>query len=331
MRTQLRGNQAVLFSRSSNLYGASDNHDVYETFGALGLASKVVNGAAPDMVIENLRKPDETRQETMRSFLLAELNARQWNPRWIAEMQKSGYAGARQFAKQTEALAGLTTTAPDSVDPSVWNKTFQVYVRDEYGLGLEKFFEQTNPAARQQQLARLLEVERRGILQLSPEDRALLASSFVRSVAQSGAACSALVCGNRTLRGYVASMAHTTGAVTAGELARFAETLRAATAARAIQPQTAAPARGGKGLGVSIGKAGRMRIFTVEFSPEEWRKRFTDVGSLAVDPRTWAVLLSLYGIVSLGILAVGRWRQRMGGPTELHLTASEDSDTNAHR
>jgi cobaltochelatase CobN len=194
LRAQLRGNQAVIFSRSTNLYGASDTHDVYETFGALGLASKVVNnGAAPDMVIENLRKQGEERQQTMRAFLLAELNARQWNPRWISEMQKAGYAGARQFAKQTEALAGLTTTVPDSVDPSVWQKNFQVYVRDEYGLGLGQFFEQNNPAARQQQLARFLEVERRGVLPLSAEDRALLASAFVRSVARTGAGCSALI------------------------------------------------------------------------------------------------------------------------------------------
>jgi cobaltochelatase CobN len=325
LRAQLRGNQAVLFSRSSNLYGASDTHDVYETFGAMGLASKVVNGAAPEMIIENLRRPDEARRQTMRSFLMAELHARQWNPRWISEMQKAGYAGARQFAKQTDALAGLTTTAPDSVDPSVWRKNFQVYVRDEYGLGIEKFFEQNNPAARQQQLARFLEVERRGLMPLDAGDRALLASAFVRSVARTGAGCSALICGNRTLRGYAATVARAAGAASAEELRRFADVLRAATSAPAAAPAPAA----GKGPVLSGGRSEGMRVFTVSISPEEWRKRLAAVGTLAVDPRAWAAFVALYAVLSLAVTAVNRRQQRRDALTELRLHATEDQD--AHR
>lgn len=332
LRAQLRGNQAVLFSRSSNLYGASDTHDVYETFGAMGLASKVVNGAAPEMVIENLRRPGEQRQQTMRAFLVAELHARQWNPRWIAEMQKAGYAGARQFAKQTDALAGLTTTVPDSIDASVWQKNFQVYVRDEYGLGLEEFFERRNPAARQQQLARFLEVERRGALPLSAEDRALLASAFVRSVVRTGAACSALVCGNRSLRSYAASVARTAGAATAAEISRFTETLRAATAISAIAGRRASLAVGVRNrIALSAGKNGGARIFTAQVSLEEWRRKLAAVGTFAIDPRTWAALLGLYGVATFGVAAGSRRRQSRDSLTELCLNTVEDLGQDAHR
>lgn len=328
LKAQLRGNQAVLFSRSSNLYGASDTHDVYETFGALGLASKVVNGAAPEMVIQNLRKPGEARQQSMQSFLLAELHARQWNPRWISEMQKAGYAGARQFTKQTDALAGLTTTVPDSVDPSVWRKNFQVYVRDEYGLGLEKFFDRHNPAARQQQLARFLEVERRGLLPLGAEDRALLASAYVRSVVRTGAGCSALICGNRTLRGYAAMVARSAGAASAAELRQFAATLRAATAALPATRQSAPAPSTGRGFVLSGERAGRMRVFGVPAA--EWERRFSAVGTLAVDPRVWGAVAALYGLTLFGVTTVKRAGQRRAALTELGLKSTKEPPKDAH-
>jgi cobaltochelatase CobN len=329
LKAQLHGNQAVLFSRSSNLYGASDTHDVYETFGALGLASKVVNGAAPEMVIENLRKPGEARQQSMQSFLVAELHARQWNPRWISEMQKAGYAGARQFAKQTNALAGLTTTVPDSVDPSVWQKNFQVYVRDEYGLGIEKFFERNNPAARQQVLARFLEVERRGLLPLSAEDRALLASAYAQSVVRTGASCSALICGNRTLRSYAASVALSSGTLSAAEIRRFTDSLRAATSAPPTGRQLASSPSAGKRLVLSGENGGRMRIFAV--SAEQWKQRLAAVQTLATDPRIWGAMTVLYGLALFVVTTAKRAGQRRAALTELCLNFTKEPHQDAHR
>lgn len=328
LKAQLRGNQAVLFSRSSNLYGASDTHDVYETFGALGLASKVVNGAAPEMVIENLRKPGEVRQQSLQAFLVAELHARQWNPRWITEMQKAGYAGARQFVKQTEALAGLTTTVPDSVDPSVWQKNFQVYVRDEYGLGIEKFFEQHNPAARQQQLARFLEVERRGLLPLSAEDRALLASAYVRSVVRTGAGCSALICGNRTLRRYAVSVARSAGAASLAEIRQFTSTLRAATSSPASVEPAVPVSSSGRVPVLSRGKGRRVRIFTV--SAEQWQQRLAAAVTLAFDPRIWAAIALNYCLALLGVATVKHAGQRRAALTELCLNFTKEPHEDAH-
>lgn len=329
LKAQLRGNQAVLFSRSSNLYGASDTHDVYESFGALGLASRVVNGAAPDMNIQNLRNPGQARQQSLQAFLVAELHARQWNPRWIAEMQKAGYAGARQFAKQTDALAGLTTTAPESVDPSIWQKTFQVYVRDEYGLGLEQFFEQHNRAARQQVLARFLEVERRGIPQLSPEDRALLASSYVRSVVRAGATCSALICGNRTLRAYALSAVRTGGLASAEDLRQFADALRTAVSAPLPASRAAPAATAGSSPALSGRRSGQVRIFSV--AAEEWQQRLARVGTMAFDPRLWLSAALAYLLTLLLISFSRRAGRQHALPTELCLSIYREPERNAHR
>ncbi len=74
-----------------------------------------------------------------------------------------------------------------------------------------------------------------------------------------------------------------------------------------------------------------MRIFTVQISSEEWQRRLAAVGTLAIDPRTWAALLGLYGIASLGIAAINRRQQRRNALTELCLNSSEELGQDAHR
>jgi cobaltochelatase CobN len=82
----------------------------------------------------------------------------------------------------------------------VWKKMFDVYVADEYKLDMEKFFDKANAAARQNIVARLLEVDRQGTYKFSDEDRQTLVTEYVRLVSKHGVACSANVCGNRKLQ-----------------------------------------------------------------------------------------------------------------------------------
>ncbi|MBS1825017.1 MAG: cobaltochelatase subunit CobN [Acidobacteria bacterium] len=199
LQNHLRGNESIVHSRSSNLYGAVDNDDVYQWMGGLRVASAAA-GAKPELFINNMRKKGEERLEDARSFIATELNARNWNPRWIQEMQKEGYSGAREMMKANEYLYGWQATAPETISPTVWQKMYDVYVADQYNLGMRKFFEQSNPAARQQMVARLLEVDRQGTYQFNPADRQRLVMEYVRLVSKNGAACSANVCGNRRLQ-----------------------------------------------------------------------------------------------------------------------------------
>lgn len=103
LQNQLKGNQVVLHSVTSNLYGAVDNDDVYQWMGGLRIASEAA-GAHPELVINNLRHTGHEKVEGARDFIATELNARNWNPRWISEMQKEGYAGAREMTKAVEYL-----------------------------------------------------------------------------------------------------------------------------------------------------------------------------------------------------------------------------------
>jgi cobaltochelatase CobN len=204
----LKGNQAVLFSRTSSLYGALDNDDVYQYFGALGLASKTVNGgAAPDMFIHNLRKSGSESMTDLKGWLASELNARNWNPKWLTEMQRSGYGGAREMAKSMEHLYGFQATTAEQVDGTFWQNSYDVLVADKYGLGMDQFFQDKNPYAQQSILARMIEVDRQGSYKFSDADRETLVRKYVESVARNGVNCISNTCVNQKVQQYIAEQA----------------------------------------------------------------------------------------------------------------------------
>ncbi len=224
LAAQLQGNQAIVHSRATNLYGVLDNDDFFDFAGGLSAASKSVNGgAAPQLYVANLRRKGGERLDDFRNFLSAELHGRVWNPKWIREMKSSGYAGAREMADHLENVYGWQATTPEQVDGSVWQKSYEVYVEDRLHLGLKEFFAKENPHARQYVLARLLEVDRQGSHRFTAQQRAVLVREYVASVLKSGVACSANTCGNRTLQRHVAFEARSlAGAAEAREFqARF--------------------------------------------------------------------------------------------------------------
>jgi cobaltochelatase CobN len=235
---QLRGNEVILHSRSSNLYGAADNDDVYQYMGGLRVASEAA-GAKPELLINNFRRRGSERMETARNFLATELNARNWNPKWLKEMQKEGYSGAREMVKAVEYLYGWQATAAETIDPSVWKKTYDVYVADEYKLGLKEFFDRANPAAKQNLVARLLEVDQQGTYKFSDDERAALVKEYVQLVSQNGPACSANVCGNARLQKQVMSLAKNLAPDAA---AKFEQEFANAANARPVPRKPATPA-----------------------------------------------------------------------------------------
>ncbi len=203
LKGNLRSINAVQFSRSSNLYGSLDNDDTYQYVGALRTAAEALSGKAPDVLMHNLRHEGEPKLSSLREFLGVELHSRQLNPKWIEEMRKSGYAGAREISKEIEHLYGFQKTAPDHLDSATWQAVMDVFVKDKHGLGLKKFFQDQNPHGRQTMLARLLDVDRQGIYRFAPKDRTMLLHQYMQSVVRDGAACNALDCGSPVLRSHI--------------------------------------------------------------------------------------------------------------------------------
>nr|WP_315592068.1 cobaltochelatase subunit CobN [uncultured Cupriavidus sp.] len=204
LASHLKSNQAVLFSRTSTLYGALDNDDTYQYAGGLTAATRSASGIAPPLWLHNLRRAGETQTVDARTWLATELNARQWNPKWIVAMQHSGYAGAREMYREVEHLYGFQATIPEQMPGEFWQRTYDVYVADKLGLGMDAFFREANPHAQQGILARLLEVDRQGSYRFTDAERRELLRRYADSVRRDGLSCTANTCGNPTLMAHVA-------------------------------------------------------------------------------------------------------------------------------
>ena len=214
-------------------------------------------------------------------------------------MQKSGYAGAREISKEIEHLYGFQKTAPDHLDPHTWQTVLDVFVKDTYELGLQRFFEEQNPHARQTVLARLLEIDRQGIQPFSSQDRKMLLTEYARSVAVNGAACNAQVCGNAVLREYVAHELRHDGEIVQAEkmLSAFRSTLTKKVAPIAAKRRPAPLAR-------------PVEWRTLTDYALAWAKPFRVDWNVRSVP-WWAWVGSLWAYVAVGLFARTRRKSRI--------------------
>ncbi|WDE13822.1 cobaltochelatase subunit CobN [Thalassomonas haliotis] len=157
----LSGTEAVVFSRSTNLYALMTNDDPFQYFGGIGLAVRHLDGKTPQMYVSNLRRKDKLKAQTMADFLDQEMRSRYFHPRWISAMQDAGYAGATAILDRMNNMWGWEVMTPEAVRDDQWQEFFEVYVQDKYQLEMEAFFKQSHPEAMAQILERMLEAVRK--------------------------------------------------------------------------------------------------------------------------------------------------------------------------
>ena len=157
----LRGTEAAVLARSSNLYGMLTTDDPFQYLGGIGLAVRRLDGRTPGLYISNLRDQGKTRVEGAGRFLAAELRARYFHPQWVEAMQQEGYAGTLAVVDTVNNFWGWTAVAPEIVRDDQWQQFFEVYVEDSLELGMEEWFERHNPTARAQVAERMLEAARK--------------------------------------------------------------------------------------------------------------------------------------------------------------------------
>lgn len=161
----LSGTDAVIFSRSTNLYALMTNDDPFQYFGGIGLAVRHLDGKTPAMYVSNLRRKDNIKAQTMEHFLNQEMRSRYFHPRWIQAMQAAGYAGATVILDRMNNMWGWEVMTPEAVRDDQWQEFFDVYIEDKYDLNIREFFEQNNAHALAQIIERMLEAERKGYWQ----------------------------------------------------------------------------------------------------------------------------------------------------------------------
>lgn len=156
----LRGTEAAVLSRTSNLYGMLTTDDPFQYLGGIGLAVRHLDGQAPALYISNLRGAGSGRIEGAASFLAKELATRNFHPGHIQGLMAEGYAGTLQVLDGMNNFAGWQSVAREVVRHDQWQEFMDVYVRDKHQLGLRTWFEQHNPHALAQSIERMLEAAR---------------------------------------------------------------------------------------------------------------------------------------------------------------------------
>lgn len=174
---QLRGAQAVIMSRSSNLHGVLSTDHPFEFMGGLSAAIRHLDGASPQLLISDLRS-QTVKTTGLARFLADELRVRYLNPQWITAMQQEGYAGTLQVLNATNNLFGWQATDPDMVRDDQWQALFDTYVSDTRQLGTQEWFEEHNPTAQAQVLERMAEAIRKGYWDASDQTRRALAERW---------------------------------------------------------------------------------------------------------------------------------------------------------
>ncbi len=175
---QLRGTEAAVLARSSNLYGMLTTDDPFQYLGGIGLAVRHLDGKPPELYISNLRGSGSGRVEGAAQFLAKELATRNFHPGHIEGLMAEGYAGTLQVLDGINNFAGWQSVAREVVRHDQWQEFMDVYVRDKHNLGLKDWFEKHNPHALAQSIERMLEAARLKQWQADPASVAELKARY---------------------------------------------------------------------------------------------------------------------------------------------------------
>jgi len=174
---QLKGVDAAIMSRSSNLHGMLSTDHPFEFLGGMAAAVRSVNGQSPELYISDLRQPTG-RIVKAADFISEEMRARYLNPNWIKGMQGEGYAGALEILDTVNNVFGWQATAPNVIRNDQWEAMSQVFVEDKYKLGLNEWFDEQQPVAQMQIIERMAEAIRKDYWQASDQAKIALATRY---------------------------------------------------------------------------------------------------------------------------------------------------------
>ncbi|NYT80316.1 cobaltochelatase subunit CobN [Alcaligenaceae bacterium] len=201
LAAQLRGTDAAVMSRSSNIHGVISTDHPFEFLGGLSVAIRHLDGESPPLFISDLRST-EPKTTSVQSFLSNEMRVRYLNPHWIQAMQAEGYAGTLEVVDTVNNLFGWQAVDPATVRPDQWQALFDTYISDTRQLGINDWFEQHNPTAQAQVLERMAEAIRKGYWNASETTRRALAQRWQELEEQFDATA-----GKEPTRSFVSEMA----------------------------------------------------------------------------------------------------------------------------
>ena len=204
LRAVLHNTDAVVQPRQSNTWGALSLDHVYEFMGGMNLAVRNVTGKDPDAYFADYRNRNRVKMQELKEAIGVESRSTIFNPEYIKEVMKGGASSASQITEVVTNTYGWNVTKPDVVDQEMWNKIYDVYVKDAYQLGTEQFFKAQNPAALQEITAVMMETARKGMWKASEEQLGELARLHTDLVKEFGSTGSGFSGGNAKLQDFIA-------------------------------------------------------------------------------------------------------------------------------
>ena len=167
---------AVIQPRQSNTWGALSLDHVYEFMGGMNLAVRNVTGKDPDAYLSDYRNRNNIRMQELKEAIGVESRTTLFNPVYIREKMKGGAADASVMAEMVKNTYGWDVMKPEAIDDGMWDRIYDVYIKDSYGLGVDVFFKEENPAALQEMTAIMMESARKGLWKASEAQLAVISS-----------------------------------------------------------------------------------------------------------------------------------------------------------
>ncbi|MBB3837000.1 cobaltochelatase CobN [Runella defluvii] len=204
-KSALSGVQSVIHSRSSSVYMSLDNDDFFAYAGAISMAVRHVDKTkkSPALNVADLHIKGNEEIKSLEKYMGQELRSRYFNPAYIKEMQKEGYAGARHIMQGVEFLWGWQVVYPEVVNDEKWQEFYEVWLKDRYNLKTESFFEEKNPHAKESISARMLEAIRKGYWKPSDAVKNDLVKMYITTINNHGVSCNHTTCNHAELTDYI--------------------------------------------------------------------------------------------------------------------------------
>jgi cobaltochelatase CobN len=163
LRAALHNTDVVIQPRQSNTWGALSLDHVYEFMGGLNLAVREVTGKDPEAYFADYRNRHNMKIQELKEAIGVEARSTVFNPAYIREVMKGNASSAAQITEVVTNTYAWNVLKPNVIDNEMWDKLYEVYVKDEYQLGTEAFFKRENPYALQEITGIMLESAKKGM------------------------------------------------------------------------------------------------------------------------------------------------------------------------
>ena len=194
----LSNSDTIVASRNTNQYGVLDNDDFFDYWGGLSMTVEEISGKTPKFNVLMYADQNKPYISSLEEVMYREIAARYDNPDWIKGMMGEGYSGARYMSnKFVSNLHGWQITRPSAVTDDLWNRIYDTYYNDKYGIGVKDWLMSGNNAYSMISMSgTMLTTIHDGYWNANDATIRDIANTWAQATVQNGVACCDCSCGN---------------------------------------------------------------------------------------------------------------------------------------